>query len=340
LILHHLVTVVTASSPIMSNLNVAAITERFGGYYNQVTSTKAGSAALAVFALYVIRKFFQRRKRIAARKAWSNPSREVAVITGGSGGIGMEVVKRLAAKGVKVAIFDLSPPKDSLLSKTVRFYKVDITDYDSVVEAGKSVESDLGPVTILVNNAGVANPGASILDFDPKKTKLTIDVNLLSHFYTLKVFLPHMIRHNHGHILSTASAGSFMMPAGGADYGATKAGLVALHETLQLELELLYQNRKGVLCSIAHPYWIRTPLLDTIFKPEALSKMIKPELVGERMVEQLLGGQGGSLYIPGWIGHLAWLRVLPHWLQHRIRIDATLDLQKSKHEARPNPPMP
>ncbi|KAI3489065.1 hypothetical protein L1887_46823 [Cichorium endivia] len=56
LILHHPVTIVTASSLIMSNLNVAAITERFGGYYNQVTSTKAGSAALAVFALYVIRK--------------------------------------------------------------------------------------------------------------------------------------------------------------------------------------------------------------------------------------------------------------------------------------------
>ncbi|KAJ1023585.1 hypothetical protein NDA16_003202 [Ustilago loliicola] len=170
----------------MSNLTISSLTERINGYYTRLTSTKAGSAALAVFALYVVRKFFQRRKRITARKAWSNPTREVAAITGGSGGIGIEVVQRLAAKGVKVAILDIAEPKAGILSNTVRFYKTDITDYDNILAASQSIEKDLGPVTILVNNAGVANDGASILEFDPKKTKLTIDVNLLSHFYTLK----------------------------------------------------------------------------------------------------------------------------------------------------------
>lgn len=322
------------------SLTVNSLTERLGGYYTQLTSTAAGSAALAVFALFVVRKFFQRRKRIAARKAWSNTTREVAVVTGGSGGIGIEVVKRLSARGVKVAILDLVEPKGGVLSNTVRFYKADMTDYDSILAASKSIEKDLGPVTILVNNAGVANPGPSILEFDPKKTKLTIEVNLLSHFYTLKIFLPHMIRTNHGHIMSVASAGSFMMPAGGADYGATKAGLVALHETLQIELELLYQNRTGVLCSIVHPYWIRTPLLDPIFRPEMLKKMILPSRVGQEMVDQLLSGQGGSLYIPGWIGNLAWIRVLPHSLQHRIRVGASLDLKKQSLKRDEPLPMP
>lgn len=244
----------------MSNLTISSLQERITGYYTRITATKTGSAALALFALWVVRKFFARRKAIAARKKWSNLTREVAVITGGSGGIGIEVVKRLSAKGVKVAILDLAEPKGGVLSDRVKFYKTDITDYDSILEVSKSIEKDLGPVTILVNNAGVANDGASIVEFDPKKTKLTIDVNLLSHFYTLKIFLPHMIRHNHGHVMATASAGSFMMPAGGADYGATKAGLVALHETLQIELEVLYQGRTGVLASICHPYWIRTDM--------------------------------------------------------------------------------
>lgn len=324
----------------MSNLTVSSLTERIGGYYTQLTSTKAGSAALAVFALFVVRKFFQRRKRIAARKAWSSPTREVAVITGGSGGIGIEVVQRLAAKGVKVAIFDIVEPKGNVLSNNIRFYKTDITDYDSILANSKAVEKDLGPVTILVNNAGVANDGASILEFDPKKTKLTIDVNLLSHFYTLKVFLPHMIRTNHGHVMATASAGSFLMPAGGADYGATKAGLVALHETLQIELEVLYQRRTGVLCSICHPYWIKTDMTHRIFASKFHNKMIDPALVGQKMADQLLSGQGGSLYIPGWIGNMPWIRVLPHSLQHRIRVNATLDLAKNKRESRPNPPMP
>ncbi|SPO26905.1 uncharacterized protein UTRI_10368_B [Ustilago trichophora] len=322
------------------SLSVNSIIERLGGYYTQITSTTAGTAALAVFALYVVRKYFQRRKRLAARKAWSNTTREVAVITGGSGGIGIEVVKRLSAKGVKVAILDIVEPKAGILSNTVRFYKTDLTDYDSILTASKSIEKDLGPVTILVNNAGVANDGPSILEFDPKKTKLTIDVNLLSHFYTLKIFLPHMIRTNHGHIMSVASAGSFIMPAGGADYGATKAALVSLHETLQLELELLYQQRTGVHCSIVHPYWIATGLTEQIFVKSFHDKMIKPALVGQKMVDQLLSGQGGSLYIPGWIGNLAFIRVLPHALQHRIRINGTLDLAANKREDRPNPPMP
>lgn len=328
----------------MSSLTISSITERLSNRYTQLTSTKAGSAALAILALYVARKFFNYRKRIAARKAWADPSREVAVITGGSGGIGIEVVKRLSAKGVKVAILDIVPPKDGILSTTVKFYKVDLTDYDNILAASKEIEKDLGPVTILLNNAGVANDGASILEFDPKKTKLTIDVNLLSHFYTLKIFLPHMIRTNHGHIMSTASAGSFIMPAGGADYGATKAALISLDETLQVELDLFYQNvrngRRGIVTSVAAPYWIRTPLTQKIFVPDFHNKMIDPAVVGEKMVEQLLSGTGGHLYIPGWIGRLAWLRILPHGLAHWIRIRGTLDLQNAKREDRPNPAMP
>lgn len=317
----------------MSNLTVSSLTERIGGYYTQLTSTKAGSAALAVFALFVVRKFFQRRKRIAARKAWSNPTREVAVITGGSGGIGIEVVQRLAAKGVKVAILDIAEPKANVMSNTVRFYKTDITDYDSILEASKSIEKNLGTVSILINNAGVANPGPSVFENDPKKTKLTIEVNLLSHFYTLKIFGPIFLKQNRGHIMSVASAGSFMMPAGGADYGATKAGLLALHETLKIELDVLYQ-RKGILCSIVHPYWCASQLTQRIFTQDFHRKMISPATVGQKMVDHLLGGQGGSVYIPGWIGNLAWIRVLPHSLQHKIRVDATLDLARNKRDDR------
>ncbi|KAJ1036867.1 hypothetical protein NDA10_004885 [Ustilago hordei] len=317
----------------MSNLTLSSLAERINRYYTRLTSTKAGTAALALFALYAVRKYFQRRKSIAARKAWSNPTREVAVITGGSGGIGIQVAKCLAAKGVQVAILDIVEPKAAILSNTVRFYKTDITDYDSILQASKAIEKDLGTVSILINNAGVANPGPSVFEFDPKKTKLTIEVNLLSHFYTLSIFGPIFLNAGRGHILSVASAGSFLMPAGGADYGATKAGLLALHETLQIELEVLYQ-RKGILCSIAHPFWCRSPLTERIFTPEFHQKMIDPALVGQKIADQVLGGQGGSVYVPGWIGNMPWIRVLPHSLQHKIRVKATLDLQRSKREDR------
>ncbi|CDU25907.1 uncharacterized protein SPSC_06078 [Sporisorium scitamineum] len=321
------------------SLTISSIQERLGGYYTQLTTTKAGTAALAVFALYIMRKFFQCRKRIAARKAWSNTTSEVAVITGGSGGIGIEVVQRLAAEGVKVAILDLVEPRADVLSDTVRFYKADMTDYDSILAASKQIEKDLGPVTILVNNAGVANDGGSIVEFQPKKTKLTIEVNLLSQFYTLKIFLPHMIRTNHGHVMAVASAASFIMPAGGADYGATKAGVLSLHETLQLELQLLYQTQ-GVLCSIVHPYWASTNIVKQKLSDEYQAKIMKPGFVAQKMVDKLLSGQGGSVYVPGWVGNLAYIRALPHSLQHRIRVKGTLDLYKNAHKDRKLPPKP
>ncbi|TKY86280.1 hypothetical protein EX895_005105 [Sporisorium graminicola] len=318
------------------SLTVNSIQERLGGYYTHLTTTKTGSAVLAAFALYAARKFFQRRKRIAAQKAWSNTASEVAVITGGSGGIGIEVVQRLAAKGVKVAILDLVAPRADVLSDKVRFYKADMTDYDSILAASKQIEKDLGPVTILVNNAGVANDGHSIVEFEPKRTKLTLEVNLLSQFYTLKIFLPHMIRTNHGHIMAVASAASFIMPAGGADYGASKAGVLSLHETLQLELQLLHQS-PGVVCSIVHPYWVKTNIVKTALSEEYQAKIMTPGLVGQKMADKLLSGQGGSLYVPGWVGNLAFIRALPHGLQHRIRVKGTLDLHKNANKSRTLP---
>lgn len=68
--------------------------------------------------------------------------------------------------------------------------------------------------------------------------------------------------------------------------------------------------------------------------------MIAPGHVADKMVERLLSGQGGSVYVPGWIGNLPWLRVLPHSLQHKIRVRATMDLKNSRREDRPDPPMP
>ncbi|PWY97291.1 NAD(P)-binding protein [Testicularia cyperi] len=331
----------------MSALTISSLTDRLNGYYTRLTATRGGTAALVAFALWATRLVFRSRKRAAAKKAWSNLTAEVAVVTGGSGGIGIEVVRRLAAKGVKVAILDIVEPNKSVLSPTVKFYRTDLTDYDNIVEVAKQIERELGPVTILVNNAGVANDGPSVMEFDPKKTKLTIEVNLLSHFYTLRVFLPHMVRANHGHVMATASAGSFIMPAGGADYGATKAGVLSLHETLQVELDLLYGRRDpgsrtgaGIALSICHPFWVASPMTSQIFKPEAVSKFLEPSWIADKMVDRLLSGCGGSLYLPGWIGNLAWLRVLPHALQHRIRCKATMDLHKAKREDRPDAIMP
>lgn len=247
--------------------------------------------------------------------------------------------KQLSARGVKVAILDIVAPPASVLSDTVRFYKIDMTHYDNILTAAKSISEDLGPVTILVNNAGIVYD-ASVIQADPKRTKRLIDVNLTSHFYTLHTFLPHMIRTNHGHVMSVASAASFFMSAGHASYGGTKTALLSLNETLRLELDLLYRNRTGVHCSIVHPFATKTALAKNDFQKRYYDAMTEPYVVAKKMVDQLLSGQGASLCVPGWIGHMVGIRVLPHSWQLRIRKYIHHEFTKRLIVGRPSPPMP
>lgn len=128
-------------------------------------------------------KFFGDKSR------W-NWSKEVAVVTGGSSGIGAGIVKELAKKGVKVAVLDMSPLPADLKNVAAQYEKCDVTDPESVNAAAKAVKAKLGAPSILVNNAGIGNE-FNILDAPPAKVKKLFEVNLISHWYAAD-FLEHL----------------------------------------------------------------------------------------------------------------------------------------------------
>lgn len=257
--------------------------------------------------------------RVTAAKGWDWP-REIAVVTGGCSGIGYCIVKRLVARKVKVAILDVqSPPKDFASNPLIRFYKCDVTSPESVAKAADGVRKDIGHPTILVNNAGITKP-LPILEMPHDFLQKIFDVNCLSHWTLVQQFLPHMIKINKGHVMTVASMASFVALPKGADYSATKAGALSFHESLAIELKHVYKAN-SVLTSVAHPNFVRTPLVKDFGKhlEDGGVRMLTPDNVAGAITEQIFRKRGAQIIIPEKQAVVSGIRGWPTWLQVFLR---------------------
>ncbi len=246
--------------------------------------------------------------------------REIAVVTGGCSGIGKSMVLGLAQKGIRVAILDVQNLPDDLSEiPVVSYWKCDITSSASIHEAADGIREQLGNPSILINNAGIANMG-SIIDIPEEKLRKLLDVNLISHWSTVKEFLPSMIAQNKGHIVTVASMASFLVVPTAVDYSTSKAGALAFHEGLTAEIKHVYKA-PGVVTSVAHPTWVSTPMTapasDAIEKHHG--KMMTPDHVAGRILSQIFSRRGGQLIIPDQLSWVSGIRGFPNWMQEVIR---------------------
>jgi len=169
---------------------------------------------------------------------------KVAVVTGGAQGIGLAVVERLLAGGAAVAIWDRDPQalRDASAAlagqgtvNRVHTVTVDITDLASVQAASESTSAALGPVSILVNSAGIAGANALLVDYPQEEWQQVININLNGTFHVNKVLVKGMIERGYGRIVNIASiAGKEGNPNASA-YSASKAGVIALTKSLGKE---------------------------------------------------------------------------------------------------------
>jgi len=189
-------------------------------------------------------------------------SGELALITGGGGGLGRLLALRLVGLGCKVVLWDIS--KDSIdetcaiiesLGGICKGYVVDIANRQEVFDAANVVKMEFGEVTLLFNNAGVVS-GRMLLETPDVMIERCFNVNIISHFWTVKAFLPSMLENNHGHIITVASMAGHVGMHKLVDYCASKFAAVGFDESLRLELEILGCN--NVHTTVICPYFIQS----------------------------------------------------------------------------------
>lgn len=216
-----------------------------------------------------------------------------------------------------------------MLDAGVKYYSCDITDPATVYATGRKITAELGAPTILVNNAGIL-AAHTILGTSDEYLRRIFDVNVLSNWYTLKAFLPEMVKANKGHIITIASAASYVGVAGLADYTATKAAVLAFHESLNQELKHHYKA-PNVLTTSVHPNWVRTPLMAPVEKElkQQGSVITEPSAVADAVLERVVGCTGGQVFLPNTIGRVTSLRGYPNWLQEKVRDNVSKTIYNS-----------
>jgi 2-dehydro-3-deoxy-L-rhamnonate dehydrogenase (NAD+) len=165
---------------------------------------------------------------------------QVAVVTGGAQGIGFAIAKRLVDSGAKVSLWDLNAEllnqAKAALGPAANSVVVNITDLPGLYDAVARVETEVGPISILVNSAGIAGKNATLEDYDPEEWRRVVEVNLNGTFYVNKVVIPGMKTRNYGRIVNISSVAGKEGNPNLSAYSAAKAGVIGLTKSLGKEL--------------------------------------------------------------------------------------------------------
>ena len=233
---------------------------------------------------------------------------KVVAITGGARGIGRATAVALIAQGARVAIGDIDAPlaqqTASALGSGTLGLPLDVTSRESFDAFLTDVESRLGPVDVVINNAGIMPIGPFVDESDSTARRL-VDVNLHGVIHGSKVALDRFLPRGRGHLVNVASvAGKGGFP-GGATYCATKHAVVGLSEAIRAEV-----RKTDIDVSIVMPVVVNTELGSGLRKSRGI-KVVEPEEVANAIVEALQTGRV-DVYVPRRVGILMRMaQVLP-----------------------------
>jgi len=222
---------------------------------------------------------------------------EVILVTGAGSGLGRLLSEKLALRhNAKVVCVDVNASENAKTADNINkskgsafAYTCDLTDQDDVEALAQSVRTNVGEVTILVNNAGVVT-GKKFLESTNKMNRLTMAVNTESHFWTVKAFLPAMMKKNHGHVVTVASGAGLVGIHKLADYCASKFGAVGFAESLMAEMYT--EGKDGVKSTLVCPYFISTGMFDGVTsRIPAILPILTPDYVTDKIIDAMLNNQ-------------------------------------------------
>jgi 3-oxoacyl-[acyl-carrier protein] reductase len=189
---------------------------------------------------------------------------KVVLITGGSRGIGAEIVKRFVANGAKVAFTYRSSSEkanaliDSMDSDQVKAYQSDASDYNQAEVLVNQVLSDFGTIDVLINNAGITKDNL-ILRMNEEQWDQVIQTNLKSVFNLSKHVVRPMMKNRNGAIINIGSVVGIFGNAGQTNYASSKAGVIGFSKSLAKEL-----GSRNIRCNVIAPGFIETEMTDAL----------------------------------------------------------------------------
>jgi len=205
----------------------------------------------------------------------------VALVTGGTRGIGAAICKALKAEGYSVAANYAGNDEAANAFKAetgIPVYKWSVAEYDACVEGAKQVESDLGPIDVLVNNAGITRD-AMFHKMTPQQWKEVIETNLSGLFNMTHPVFPGMRSRGYGRIVNISSVNGQKGQMGQVNYSASKAGDIGFTRALAQEGAF-----KGVTVNAICPGYIGTEMVRAIDE-DVLKKNIIPQIPVGRLGE-------------------------------------------------------
>ena len=201
-----------------------------------------------------------------------NFENRTAVITGGAQGFGFDIARRFLSSGAKVIIWDNDP---DTLKKSVKELNntnltsnvIDVSKFEEVENCTNEILKN-SKIDILINNAGITGPTAPLWEYDLKKWKKVVDINLIGTFNCCKAIVPSMIKNNYGRIVNVASVAGKDGNANASAYSAGKAGTIGLTKSLGKELA-----DKDIAVNAVTPAGAKTRILDQMTK-EHVQRML------------------------------------------------------------------
>lgn len=255
----------------------------------------------------------------------------VVAITGGGRGIGLAIAKAMVGQGARVSLGDIDAALAVEAAAPLCGYggRLDVRDRESFALFLEATRQQLGPIDVLINNAGIMPIGA-FTDETDAMSDTQIDINLRGVIHGCKAALPAMLARGTGHIVNVASLAGVMPVPGLAVYCATKFAVLGLTQTLREE----YRD-SGVHFTTIMPSKVRTELASGSDAAKGIPS-VSPGHVARSVVDAIVH-QRREVAVPSYLGATpAFLNLTPQWLMRRFRraIDDRAGLEKIDHQKR------
>lgn len=216
------------------------------------------------------------------------------LVTGAGQGLGRALALHFARAGAEVVVTDVVAERVARVAEELSAagrpalsYRLDVTSAEQVRDVRDRIESDRGPIDVLVNNAGVVF-GGGFLDVPLERHRLTVDVNLCGIMTVTHTFLPVLLTRPEGYLVNIVSASAVVALPWATSYAASKAAALSFSDSLREELRLT--GRRNLRIMAVCPSYISTGLFDGA-KPPTLTWMLQPDFVAAATVRAVERGR-------------------------------------------------